>query len=171
MRMSYVEREKVINVTSVVMGLLGLAVLCLPWYDLTASSYISGFGSSSGYGGTQIGFVSAGTSYFGYGLYVLPAAAIALGVKVSEDQVPLKVKGLLLELIGVFELICLWLLQKNMENYSTEISGSGYHASSGFDPVIGVMVATGVYIATCVIGLILFIIAPRVKRSADASQQ
>lgn len=156
-------RTNIVKTFLLIAGIIGYAVLLLPWYELTSEAHVSGFSSSYGNAGTQMGLVTAYLSVFGYALYVLPGACIAMGLGIGSftQQMNTRGKALAMELIGLAELVCLILLNNEMASYGTSISGDGYSASSGFYPVIGYYVAVGVYILTGVLGFILMIVAPK----------
>ena len=154
-------KESTLNVCLICMGVLGLLVLLLPWYELSSHSYLSGYGSSNMSAGNQIGLFAANVSYFGYGLYILPAAAIGMGLGLIAKQFPLRSKAGCLLLIGALEALCLVLVNLEMVNMGTSASGYGYSVSAGFSTLIGYWIAMGGYAVTAVVGLVLFPMTPK----------
>lgn len=152
-------RKNLVNALLVVMGIACIAVLILPWYELNASSHISGYGSSSLSGPTQMGFTAAGTSFWGYALYALPVACIYLGL--NKVDLPARSRALLMEFIGLGELLCLVMLNSSMADYGTSISGYGYSSSAGYEPITGWYVALAVYAITGAVGFIMMFVAPK----------
>lgn len=150
-------RKNLINLIAVVAGILALAVLVLPWYSLESHS---SWGMDA-YGGTTLGFAAAGTSFFGYALYILPILTIGLAANNPSFPLTSKAKCLCLELIGAVEFACLMFLQMSMNNYDVDVSSFGMSIHSGFEPTFGITVASVVYIATAVVGFIAYFIAPK----------
>ena len=156
-------RVKTVKTSLIIMGILGYIVLLFPWYELNSYAYISGYGSSGGAYGTQIGLVTAYLATAGYGLYALPGVAIALGIGADSisQKLNTRAKALALEFIGIAELICLLLLNAEMGSYDADISGYGYNAGAGFEPISGYYIAIGTYILTGAVGFIMCIVAPK----------
>lgn len=157
-----ISRKNLVNIVAVVCGLLGLLVLVLPWYTLESSSSWGG----SAFGGTYLGFAAAGTSFFGYALYILPILAIGMIAKNTAVPLTSKAKCLFLEFIGVVEFVCMMLLNMSMKNYDTDVSGYGMSVHAGFEPAIGLTIAGIVYIATFIIGFVVYFIAPNEELAA-----
>lgn len=156
-------RKTMINTALIIFGILGYGVLCLPWYELSSSATVVGYSSTMSFG-SQLGFTIGSLTYFGYGLLVLPGAAIALAIKNDDATLSPKIKGLALQLIGLGELFCLFMVQRECDGYGTSMYGDGFSSSAGFYEDIGFKVAWALYIVTSVVGFILFIIAPKAEK-------
>ena len=150
-------RASIIKGAMITMGILGYLVLLLPWYELTSS--VHGYGYSSSYNaGSQSGFVAAGATFFGYGLYALPGALIAVAMK---NNMLSRTKALILEFIGVGELLCMLLVNQEMGSFDTDLYSSGISAHAGFDIYAGYYLAWAIYVVTGIVGLIMCFVAPK----------
>ena len=154
-------KSKMIKYAMIAMGALGYVVMILPWFNLSSSASVGGYSSSMD-AGNMLGFSAAFTTFFGYLLYLLPAGAVALAIKVSDETLPPRAKGFVMELIGAVGIICLLFLMKEMKTYDTSISGSGYYGSAGYSPIIGFWVAEVVYGLYVVVGLVIMAISPKI---------
>lgn len=155
-------KKQIVNTGCLIMGILGMLVLCLPWYELNTGSEVAGFASTMNFG-SYLGIFAVSITFFGYGLYILPAAALYLGVKSSDETISTKAKGMALAIIGALEVLCFALVNKEMSNSASSMSGDGFSAWGSWDGLVGIKFANIVYIATIVVGVVLFLIALKEK--------
>jgi len=153
------QRQSLVKICMTIMGILGLAILCLPWYELNSSASVGSYTSSGG-GIAMIGWVATGQSFLGYALDVLPLGLIYVAFKLNPPEVPTKGKAGLMMLAGAIECIVMIVIMNTVKSYDVDYSGYGSSAHAGYDPVTGFWLAIAVYALTSVLGIILWVISP-----------
>ena len=166
------QRQSLVKACMTIMGVLGLVVLCLQWFEMSSTASVGGY-TSYGAGLSMMGWVATGQTFLGYALDVLPIGLIYVAFKLNAPEIPTKGKAGLMMLAGTIECIVLMVLMYTINSYDVDFSGYSSYAHAGYEPATGFYLAAAVYALTAFLGIVLFAISPKpdVEKEAMGVQE